>query len=127
MDKATLVNADIEKGHKAISALESSGFKVNVALWAYFSEYDDPRLVLASRTLDDEGPLDSYRLALDALAKRNLSSGWGSALLILRMNDPFIKDLRKLFSHTSSVDGMRLGGQSFGGRYISDAYVYRIR
>lgn len=127
MDKATLVNADIDKGREVISALDSSGFKVNVALWASFSEYDDPRLVLASRGLDDRGPLNSYRVALDALAKHNLSGYWGSTLLILRMNDPFVKDLRRIFGHTASVEGMRLGGQSFGGRYVSDAYVFRIR
>jgi hypothetical protein len=127
MDKATLVSADIDKGEKVVSALESSGFRVNVALWANFSDYEDPRLVLASRNLDDQGPLNSYRVALDALAKHNMSGHWGSSLLILRMNDPFIKDLRRIFSPAADVKGMRLGGQSFGGRYVLDAYVYRIR
>ena len=43
------------------------------------------------------------------------------------MNDPFIRVLRKIFGKTRSVEGMRLGGQMIGDRFIEDAYVYRVR
>ena len=49
------------------------------------------------------------------------------SILILRMKDPFIKDLRRIFGHAKDVTGMRLGGQTIGNRFISDAYVYRIQ
>jgi len=127
MDKAALVRTDVDKGPAIISTLDNAGFKVNVALWASFADYEEPRLVLASRALDEEGPLNAYGVALDALKKHNISVNWGPPLLILRMTDPFIKDLRRIFSRTESVEGMRLGGQSFGGRYLLDAYVYRIK
>ncbi len=42
------------------------------------------------------------------------------------MTDPFIKGLRKMFGKAKSVEGMRLGLQTIGGRFIEDAYVYRI-
>jgi len=38
-----------------------------------------------------------------------------------------IKALRKMFGKARSVEGMRLGGQSIGGVWVDDAYVYRIR
>jgi hypothetical protein len=38
-----------------------------------------------------------------------------------------IRALRKLFGKTANVDGMRLAGQTIGGVWIDDAYVYRIR
>jgi hypothetical protein len=47
-------------------------------------------------------------------------------MLVLRMKDPFIRDLRKLFGTAKNVTGMRLGGQSFGDRFVEDGYVYRI-
>jgi hypothetical protein len=47
-------------------------------------------------------------------------------VMILAMSDPFIKELRRLFGKSKSVQGMRLGGQLVGGRFIEDAYVYRI-
>lgn len=46
--------------------------------------------------------------------------------MILPMADPFIKELRRLFGKTRSVEGMRLGGQMIADRFVQDAYVYRI-
>jgi hypothetical protein len=46
--------------------------------------------------------------------------------MILPMSDPFIKGLRSIFGKAKSVEGMRLGGQLIGDRFIEDAYVYRI-
>jgi hypothetical protein len=42
------------------------------------------------------------------------------------MKDPFIQELRKLFGKAKSVAGMRLGGQSFGDRFVEEGCVYRI-
>jgi hypothetical protein len=47
-------------------------------------------------------------------------------ILILSMNDSFIRTLRQMFGQTKPVDGMRLGGQMIGDRFPEDAYVYRI-
>ena len=49
------------------------------------------------------------------------------SLLILPMKDPFIRHLRRLFEKAKSVEGMRLGGQMIGDRFLEDALVYRIR
>jgi hypothetical protein len=42
------------------------------------------------------------------------------------MADPFIKSLRRMFGKTKSVEGMRLGLQTIGDRFVEDAFVYRI-
>jgi hypothetical protein len=47
-------------------------------------------------------------------------------VMILPMKDPFIKVLRRIFGKTKSVDGMRLGGQMIGDRFVEDGYLYRI-
>jgi hypothetical protein len=41
------------------------------------------------------------------------------------MKDKFIRELRRDLKG-ENLEGMRLGGQSFGDRHIEDAYVYRI-
>jgi hypothetical protein len=43
------------------------------------------------------------------------------------MDNPFIRDLRRVFASAADTYGMRLGGQIFGGKYLEDAFVYRIR
>jgi hypothetical protein len=126
MAKGLLVSLDVETGARIIEALDASGLKVNVALWATLPEYGDTRLILASRHFDEENPIKSYGKVLDALREKGVPHRQVPEMLVLRMKDPFIRDLRKLFGKTASVDGMRLGGQSFGDRFIEDGYVYRI-
>jgi hypothetical protein len=43
------------------------------------------------------------------------------------MSDPFIRALRRILAKAKSVEGMRLGGQLIGDRFVEDALVYRIR
>lgn len=45
----------------------------------------------------------------------------------LQVTDPFIKELRRMFSKAKNVEGMRLGLQLIGGRFVEDAYVCQIR
>lgn len=125
MDKATLVGVDIGTGTKVIKALDATQFKVNVALWIISPDYDDWRLVLASSALDQGHPLKAYEKVTEILQGNRIFMQ--PPILILPMRDPFISDLRKAFGKAADVAGMRLGGQSFGNRFISDAYVYRIK
>jgi hypothetical protein len=46
--------------------------------------------------------------------------------MIFPTKDPFIRELRRIFGKTKSVEGMRLGGQLIGDRFLEDAYVYQI-
>ncbi|MHB1701534.1 MAG: hypothetical protein ACYCSN_15670 [Acidobacteriaceae bacterium] len=126
MDKALLVTPEIGAGSEIIQALDEAGMKVNVALWAVLSEYEDWRLVLSSSSFDGANPLKAYEAVGDVLRKRGIRT-YQLPFMILRMKDPLISGLRKVFAKTRSVEGMRLGGQSFGDRFLEDAYVYRIK
>lgn len=126
MAEALLVNIDIPLGLEVISALKTAGLTVNVALWAWLSEYEDWRLVLASRTLDKEGLKQRYGLVNQATDAAGIAFRRTPETLILKMKDPFIRDLRRLFGKSKNVEGMRLGGQRLGDRSIRDAWVYRI-
>ncbi|HEY5330124.1 MAG TPA: hypothetical protein VIJ79_09590 [Acidobacteriaceae bacterium] len=125
MDKATLVGLDVETGARIVSVLEDAGIAVKVALWMVTSEYEAGRLVLASSSLDQVHPLRAYETVFEILHGKFVHET--PLLLVLRMRDPFIQSLRQLFSKSESVEGMRLGGQMIGNRFIEDGYVYRIR
>jgi hypothetical protein len=126
MDKAAMVSIDIDTGRELVDRLEAAKVKLGVALWAYLSEYGDWRLIVASRQLDSLDIKDAYGLLHDSLSAAGIAPGRAPLVMILPMNDPFIRDLRRYFGKTTSVEGMRLGGQIFGDRFIEDAYVYRI-
>ena len=126
MDKAAMVGLDIDRAAELLGALEHAKLKVGMALWAYLSEYEDWRLVISARGLDSLDLRDAYRLLHDSLATAGFTPRNTPSVMILPMADPFIRELRRLFGRTKSVEGMRLGGQMIGDRFVQDAYVYRI-
>jgi hypothetical protein len=127
MDAATLVNFDIENGQKLIDALDRDGKTPNVALWAKIPDYEDWRLVIASDRLDQSSPLSGYTEINEALKRAGFPFRRKPTISLRSMDKPFIQALRSVFASTADTYGMRLGGQTFGDKYIEDAFVYRIR
>jgi len=125
MDQATLVNLDVNTGATVLAALDDDHIKIAAALWMVSSDYNDWRLVLSSPSLDQTHPLKAYERVAEALHGR--FAHVRPPILILPTKDPFIRELRRIFGKTKDVTGMRLGGQSIGNRFISDAYVYRVQ
>ena len=125
MDKAALVNIDIDRGSIILAALDGAGLDVRVALWLYASEYEDWRLVLSSPQFEG-GTLEDRRRVNEALDAAGIPAENVPPKLLLRMSDPFIKALRAIFGEARSVEGMRLSGQMIGNRWVEDAFVYRI-
>jgi hypothetical protein len=126
MDKATLVSIDLERGEEVLKVLDGTDLRIKVALWLFSPDRDDWRLVLSSRQLDGAGVRHAYGLVNEALDKAGYPIERIPLLWILPMNDPFIRDLRRLFGKAKNVEGMRLGLQTIGNWFIEDAYVYRI-
>ncbi|MGC2637113.1 MAG: hypothetical protein WA294_08025 [Acidobacteriaceae bacterium] len=121
-----MVSVDLKKAEEIVSALEKNGIPVAAALWVRFPEYEDWRLVLASRKLDALNLGDAY-LRVNRLLKQSGLTVWDTpSIFIMKTTDPFVRDLRKVFGKARSVLGMRLGGQAWGGRFIDDAYAYKI-
>lgn len=127
MDKTALVAVDFMIGPELVKALDRSTLSISVALWVYLSVYEDWRFLLAARRLDAAQPADAYGLVHDAFNAAGISLERTPTLMILKMSDPFIRALRRIFSKTTNVEGMRLGPQTIGDRFVEDALVYRIR
>jgi hypothetical protein len=126
MDKAALVSMELVRGSELVDALDRAKMKVNVALWVVLPEYEDWRMVISSRQLDSLDLLEAYGVLFDALAPSGFTPETTPPIMILKMGDPFIKDLRRVFGKTKSVEGMRFGKQTIGDRFIEDGFAYRI-
>src|SRR5579872_3491427 len=127
MDKTALVSIDLDMGSELLQALDRAGLRVQVALWANLAEYQDWRLILSARKLDSVGIREGYRLLYESLAGGGFigfTAANTPSIMILPISDPFIKGLRSIFGKAKNVEGMRLGGQLIGDRFIEDAYVY---
>lgn len=125
MDQATLVSPDINAGSQALAELDAAGVKPVAALLMVSPEYGDWRLVLSAPSLDQTHQLKAYEKVAEILAGRFVYRL--PPILILPTKDPFIRELRKIFGKAKDVNGMRLGGQTIGNRFIDNAYVYRIQ
>jgi hypothetical protein len=126
MDKTALVSVEVERGAKILNILDHAGLQVKVAMWAFLGEYDEWRLVLSAPEFDDGMLQGAYGRLHKALSAAHFPLELTPTVVILRTSDPFIKALRKIFARAKSVEGMRLGGQTIGNRFLEDAYVYRI-
>jgi len=65
-------------------------------------------------------------LVFDALNAAGFPIEKTPTIFILPMTDPSVRALRRIFGKAKTVEGMRLGGQQIGNRWVEDAYVYRI-
>lgn len=127
MAPATLVNFDIENGDTVIRALDKADKAPRVALWAKLPDYENWRLVLASERLNQESPFSGSSQIVEAMQAAGIPIHRQPAILLRPMNSPMIEALRSTFATAKDTYGMRLGGQTFGDKYIEDAFVYRIR
>lgn len=126
MVKIALVGPEIERGSKLIDALDAAKSRVDVALWAVLPEYEEWRIVLASRRLDKLDRMEAYGVLHGAEKTAGFTPYNTPSIMILPMSDPLIKDLRRRYAKAGNVEGMRPGGQMIGDRFIEDGYVYRI-
>jgi hypothetical protein len=126
MDKAILVELDLKKGGTIVSALEDHGIRVAAALLVKFPEYEDWRLVLAAKKLDALDLGDAYLQVHHITRGAGLTVWETPTLFLMKTTDPFIRALRKTFGKAAGVVGMRVGGQSWGDRYIEDGVAYKI-
>ncbi len=126
MAEKVLVDADLGKSEKIVSALEEAGIPIALALWVVFPEYDDWRLALASRSLDSLSLGDAYLKVNRVLKEAGITVWEMPTIFIMKTTDPFVRALRKGFGKAKSVTGMRLGGQSWGGRFVEEAYAQKI-
>jgi hypothetical protein len=114
-------------GAQILQILDRAKVKVSVALWAHLSEYEDWRLVFASRRFDAfPTMMKAYGLLLGTMRAGGIPIEKEPPVMILPMTSPFIKDLRRRYAKSKNVEGLRPGGQLFGDRFVEDGYIYRI-
>ncbi len=128
MDQAPLVGQYIEYGRQAVALLESKQIRIGVALLAFLPEYDDWRLVLSSPDLDQKHPLKASDKLFEALDFRFVNRL--PPVLILPTKDPMVREVQSIFSGLNSVkpgDLVRLSGNTLGGRFVHDGFLYQVR
>ena len=127
MGKATLVDADMEAGKDLLNKLDGTKFKVKAALWLYMPEPEEWRLILASPTVDVEGPKKAYEAVqsqLQGLGQKDKLSLQDISLVSPR--DKLIKALKSVIKTSKAISHIRFTRNVINGLFIEDAYIYRL-
>jgi hypothetical protein len=122
MYKTALVEADIEDGAQAVSALEASGLKVTAAFWSNSEDEDDWHLVVVSPDVAEKGSTQVYKQAfaplhnLDTEPRRPISFWWDRIKII----SPARLIYRMLKQRAGTGDGPVRPG------WALDSYIYKL-
>lgn len=126
MDPTTLVERDVEVGHRQIVALDSAGFPVVAAFWYQQDKEDEWTLKIATPRVDDEGYFAAYTKVREARQANSFALPL-MRLSVVSPNDDLVRTLR-YFAGTPGAPF--LGGKYYhrspiGGTFVNGAYVYR--
>jgi hypothetical protein len=110
-------------------ALDETEWPVTAALWLFFSESNQWRLIFASPTVNKEGPGNAYKHIQTAL--RNLPTGTSSVglqdIAVIDASAPVVELLSTVVkTGEDSIAGIRFSENVINGHLIEDAYIYRM-
>jgi hypothetical protein len=127
MDQAFLVDMQRNAAARAAAEIQRSSPDVDVIVAAKFAEYSSPRLVLASSAFAGHSLIFDYMKFGELLQKIGEEEDEPPSLLLMSTDDPFVTELRRSVGPVNKAKGLHLSGQSLGGRFVEDAYVYRVQ
>jgi hypothetical protein len=126
MDKATLVEQDIEEGERLVDLLVKSGEKVPVALWLYNSDRGNWRLVLAVPQMA-RSPQEGYYFLQNVL--KDIRPPVHLTLQDITLISPeaeLTKNLLKERKSARALKGQFLSSIRIGDAFLDGAYLYKV-
>src|SRR5262245_25684799 len=125
MGASTLVDVDIDRGRRALKALDDAGLKVRSALWLFAPAASDWRLRLTMPLVDQEGTRAVYERVRQVLATEHVDIPVWS-IQVVGTRDPVTKGIRKAIrTRPTEISGIRMRNNVVDDQYIEDAYIYR--
>jgi len=127
MDKPNLVNADMEAGEVLLNKLDESNFDVKAALWFFFSDSGQWRLIFALPMVDKKGPKEAYEKVQNKL--KELKNRYELSLeniSVVSPDDNLVKLLKLTIKTGPGVSHIRFTRNVINNVLIEDAYIYRV-
>jgi hypothetical protein len=127
MDKKILVEVNIEEGKKLVNALDRSKFILSGALWFYYSNLDEWRLLLVTPLVDLIGPNKAYTIVYNVIQDERFSSISIVNISVLSPTNRLIQLLRvALRTDPKAISQIRFTSNTINNEFIEDALIYRL-
>ena len=134
MAEQTLVNEQltpelIMAGEEIIRQLDRVPVVVNAAFWFFIPEINKWRLMIASPDVRTEGPRRLYRTIQAVLNKLPPEQAAPSLsdITVLEASDPIVTLLSHALRTGPGISGVRFSRNTINGRFVEDAYIYRLQ
>lgn len=115
-----------EAGAILLRELDQRDFDARAAFWLYLPEQAEWRLLLATPKRRTDGPKKLYKQIQSILFKAHSPLQLNS-LTLIDSKDPLVQHLaRAVKIGDKGVNGMRISRNTAAGRFIDDAYIYRV-
>jgi len=129
MAAGTVVKSDIDAGLNLIRALDETGFGASAALWWYYGDLEDWKLVIAYR--GEKKDLEKKYLEAARASARWRSEHPDEPILdlnrvwITSADDQLIKGLKPALS-LEGLGEVRFTSNMINGIYVEDAIIHRL-
>jgi hypothetical protein len=121
VDTATLVEDQIEEGHRLLEQLRRSRFPVSVACWL-LNSYDEAWYIyVASPIVESDGLLDAHMKLSTELSKGNLRSPLLSNIRLISDRDPIAQEAT-IYQQDREI--FHYQGRTLGRLIVDEAYIY---
>jgi hypothetical protein len=123
---ATLDDKLIEGGKQLISQLDEDNVKVDAALWYYFDETPNWKLLISLPDVINQGPKAAYHVLQETFFKVNNLPFSLEDSAVIKPNSPLLILLRHAIRTENNIVGIRFSNNMINGQFIQDAYIYRL-
>lgn len=127
MASKPLVDRDRIDGELLLKQLEKDIFPVRSAFWYYDSDRDKWDLILATRLVSEQGPLEAYRKLGESI-RRIDTPGFemeSTRVRLVKEKDPLPSLLRKAVRTGAGISGISTASSVIDRTFVEDAYIYR--
>ena len=125
MFKKLLVRDLITEGAQLLEALRRKRFPMVAALWNYFPESSEWRLVIVSPAVDRQGPLNGYTRVQRALSGINPSQLTLTDIALISPNSADYEDLRRILPRAGRFSASPAPNNTQKAIF-DDTYIYPV-
>ena len=122
---AQLTSEMLQAGEDLVRDLNRRKVTTKAAVWLYMEEPDEWRFVIATPHQRSMGLLPAYEWLQELMSKIGTPIDLTSMALV-DTKDSLVKGLSKSLRARSGTAGMRLSHSIINGRFVEDAYIYRV-
>jgi hypothetical protein len=124
--KESLTEEMKKAGADLTRKLDEAKWPVVASFWLFIAEENEWKLFLASPKLVSDGPKNAYEAISDALSTLREHFPTLESISVMPPNHELVRALRSAIQTGWTIGGIRFSKNTINGRFIDDAYLYRV-